>query len=280
MLVIESISELRKILISKNGQKIGFVPTMGALHDGHLELVKQSLIKTDFTVVSIFVNPIQFGPKEDFNKYPRVLENDTNLLKGIGTHLVFCPKVEDMYPADRSILITESKLSTILCGKHRTGHFDGVCTVVAKFFNMVKPDYAFFGEKDYQQLCVIKQLVRDLNFDINIVGIPIVREPDGLALSSRNQYLSIEERNIASSLYRMLLSIAETWRCSPATDSSILVQIGTDYLSNYPAFKLQYLEFRDPITLNEINGPVPLNSRLLVAAYLGSTRLIDNIGLR
>lgn len=279
MLVIDSISELRKILKLKTGQTIGFVPTMGALHDGHLELVKQSLLKTDFTVVSIFVNPIQFGPKEDFNKYPRVFDKDSSLLQGIGTHLLFCPKVEDMYPIDRSILITESKLSTILCGKHRTGHFDGVCTVVAKFFNMVKPDYAFFGEKDYQQLCVIKQLVRDLNFDINIVGIPIVREPDGLALSSRNQYLSIEERSIASNLYGMLLSVAETWRCSPSTDSSTLVQIGTDYLANYPAFNLQYLEFRDPNTLKEINGPVPLNSRLLVAAYLGSTRLIDNIKL-
>lgn len=279
MQIIHSKKELTDYVYSNRIHRIGFVPTMGALHKGHLELVRQSLKSSDITIVSIFVNPLQFGPNEDFSKYPRDLIKDARLLEELGTNAVFYPSVEEMYPEDRSIQVTESRMSRVLCGMYRDGHFDGVCTVVAKLFNLVKPNLAFFGEKDYQQLCIVKQMVRDLNFDIEIVGLPTVREADGLAMSSRNQYLSDDERRIAPNIYGMLLSIVEAWKCSPATDSSTLIQLGKNYLAHYPSIKLQYLEIRDSTSLAEVTGAVPLGSRLLVAAYLGKTRLIDNIRL-
>jgi len=259
------------------GDSIALVPTMGALHAGHLRLAAEAKEKADRVVVSIFVNPIQFGPTEDFNRYPRPLANDLALLREAGVDGAWLPSVGDMYPAGFATNIYVGGVSEGLCGAVRPGHFDGVATVVAKLLNQVAPDRAFFGEKDYQQLCVIKQLAADLNMPAEIVGVPIVREADGLAMSSRNQYLNADERAIAPQLFAELNQLAAILRNHSGPVEALLEQAKENLLAG-GFTKIDYLELRAADTLLALDH-YAVSSRLLVAAWLGKTRLIDNFSL-
>lgn len=255
---------------------IGFVPTMGNLHEGHLNLVREARQLCDVVVVSIFVNPIQFGPNEDFDNYPRTLEHDSNLLAEVGCDIVFAPSVEQMYGKHpRLTNISVGEITNDLCGLQRPGHFDGVAVVVAKLFNIVQPNYAFFGQKDYQQLAVIKQLVRDLNMPIEVIGVPITRAEDGLALSSRNGYLSVENRQIAPMIYKSLKA-AEQHLHEGQSLSETLTQIRADL--SRTGFEVDYVEARTPMLqkVDQFNQDVVL----FVAAKLGKTRLIDNLQVK
>lgn len=255
---------------------IGFVPTMGNLHEGHLNLVREARQLCDVVVVSIFVNPIQFGPNEDFDNYPRTLEHDSNLLAEVGCDIVFAPSVEQMYGKHpRLTNISVGEITNDLCGLQRSGHFDGVAVVVAKLFNIVQPNYAFFGQKDYQQLAVIKQLVRDLNMPIEVIGVPITRAEDGLALSSRNGYLSVENRQIAPMIYKSLKA-AEQHLHEGQSLSETLTQIRADL--SRTGFEVDYVEARTPMLqkVDQFNQDVVL----FVAAKLGKTRLIDNLQVK
>ncbi len=255
---------------------IGFVPTMGNLHEGHLNLVREARQLCDVVVVSIFVNPIQFGPNEDFDNYPRTLEHDSNLLAEVGCDIVFAPSVEQMYGKHpRLTNISVGEITNDLCGLQRPGHFDGVAVVVAKLFNIVQPNYAFFGQKDYQQLAVIKQLVRDLNMPIEVIGVPITRAEDGLALSSRNGYLSVENRQIAPMIYKSLKD-AEQHLHEGQSLSETLTQIRADL--SRTGFEVDYVEARTPMLqkVDQFNQDVVL----FVAAKLGKTRLIDNLQVK
>ena len=276
MEVIKSIPEMKEKSLSfkKGGETIGFVPTMGYLHEGHLSLVRLARKKADRVVVSIFVNPLQFGPSEDYNIYPRDLERDLALLEKERVDVVFIPDEEEMYPPDFQTYVEVTKLTQGLCGAYRPGHFRGVTTVVLKLFNIVKPDLAVFGEKDYQQLRVIQQMVKDLNLDVEIIPHPIVREESGLAMSSRNTYLSEEERHSAVALYQSL-KMAERVIFEGERDAERVRTLIKDYLEKFPHNKVQYVEIVDPETLervSEINGPV----LIALAVFVGSTRLIDN----
>lgn len=254
------------------GRKVVLVPTMGALHDGHLELIRHARRAPGaaVTVVSIFVNPLQFGANEDLDRYPRPLEDDLDACREEGVELAFTPGVEDMYPAGAQTTVTPGALGGELEGAVRPGHFAGVLTVVAKLFHVVAPDVAFFGEKDYQQLVLIKQMVRDLDFPTAVVGVPTVREPDGLALSSRNAYLSRDDRARAATLNRALVAGAAV----SALGAQAVLDRAHEVLAGEPALQLDYLELRDPDL-----GPTPDHgpARLLVAARIGGTRLIDNV---
>lgn len=261
----------------RDGRRVGLVPTMGYLHEGHLSLIRESASRCDVTVVSIFVNPVQFGANEDFSTYPRDFERDCRLCREAGVHVVFNPPVDDMYAPDRSITVAEERLSTGLCGASRPGHFAGVCTVVAKLFNIVRPDVAVFGRKDAQQLAVIRRMVRDLNFRLEIVGAPIVREPDGLAMSSRNVYLSGADRAQALGLHRALdVAVAEAargWR-----DTASLQEIVALFLRNgYPGIDVEYIAFVDAETLESRHSLDEGVTLLALAAKVGKTRLIDNV---
>ena len=252
---------------------IGFVPTMGNLHEGHLTLVRAAKKICDVVVVSIFVNPIQFGAGEDFDSYPRTLEQDSRLLADVGCDIIFAPSVEQMYGKHpRLTNIRVSQITNDLCGESRPGHFDGVAVVVTKLFNIVQPDYAFFGQKDYQQLAVIRQLVQDLNIPLEVIGVPIVRAADGLALSSRNGYLSEEERIAAPTIYQ-LLKQAEVALGEGQALSQVLANISIELTQ--VGFVVDYVEARQPNL-----QPIEQFDRdlvLFVAAKLGSTRLIDNL---
>ena len=261
-----------------DGKSIGFVPTMGNLHAGHLTLVQLAKDRADRVVVSVFVNPTQFGPAEDFAGYPRTLEEDKRLLVAEGVDMLFAPSVADMYAEGQAqtIRIEVPGLSDILCGAFRPGHFSGVATVVAKLFNIVQPDLAVFGEKDFQQLLVIRKLVVDLNFPIEILGAPIGREPDGLAYSSRNRYLTTAEREVAPVLRQVLIDVADMlragdhdYRTLQTTAVGKLVAAG---------FRPDYLEIREASDLG-LPGPESDDLVVLAAAYLGKARLIDNIRL-
>lgn len=256
------------------GLKVGLVPTMGALHRGHLSLVEAALARADRVVASVFVNPTQFGPNEDFAAYPRQEAADAGLLAGAGAHLLFAPTVAEMYPPGFATTVTVSGVSAGLCGDIRPGHFAGVATVVTKLLLQCLPDVAVFGEKDYQQLQVIRRFVRDLDIPVTVVGAPTVREPDGLALSSRNAYLSAEERAIAPAIFRVLSALAtELRRGSEAKGplaEAISELVGTGFSS------VDYLELRDAETLEPLER-ADKPARLLVAARLGKARLIDNI---
>ncbi|MCL5768505.1 pantoate--beta-alanine ligase [Acinetobacter sp. ANC5681] len=252
---------------------IGFVPTMGNLHEGHLTLVRAAKKICDVVVVSIFVNPIQFGAGEDFDSYPRTLEQDSRLLADVGCDIIFAPSVDQMYGKQpRLTNISVSQITNDLCGQSRPGHFDGVAVVVTKLFNIVQPDYAFFGEKDYQQLAVIRQLVQDLNIPLEVIGVPIVRAADGLALSSRNGYLSEEQRNIAPKIYQ-LLKQAEVGLGEGQSLSQVLANISTELTQ--AGFVVDYVEARQP-NLQPIEE-FDRDLVLFIAAKLGSTRLIDNL---
>ena len=252
---------------------IGFVPTMGNLHEGHLTLVRAAKKICDVVVVSIFVNPIQFGAGEDFDSYPRTLDQDSRLLAEAGCDIIFSPSVEQMYGTQpRLTHIRVEGITKALCGQSRPGHFDGVALVVTKLFNIVQPDYAFFGEKDYQQLAVIRQFVQDLNIPLEVIGVPIVRAEDGLALSSRNGYLSEEQRKIAPTIYQ-LLKQAEQQLHSGQMLSQVLANISTELTQ--AGFIVDYVEARQP-NLQAIEQ-FDQNLVLFIAAKLGSTRLIDNL---
>ena len=277
MEIVKEISKMKEIskFWKRQGYKIAFVPTMGFLHGAHLALVKKAKELGDKTVVSIFVNPLQFGPKEDFREYPRDLERDLALLEKEKVDAVFIPETEEMYPPDFQTYVEVTKLTTGLCGAFRPGHFKGVTTVVLKLFNIINPDIAIFGEKDYQQLQVIKQMIKDLNLDIEIVAHPTVREKDGLAMSSRNIYLSSAERESAISLYKALL-LAQKLIKEGERDSQKIKEEMEKFIYSFPFTKVQYIEFVDPQTLDpidKINKPV----LCALAVYVGKARLIDNM---
>ncbi|WP_419953200.1 pantoate--beta-alanine ligase [Methylobacterium sp.] len=258
------------------GDRIVLVPTMGALHQGHLSLVTRARELGERVVVSIFVNPTQFGPSEDFSRYPRDTEADLALLSEAGVDAAYLPTVETMYLADFSTSLTVAGISEGLCGAFRPGHFSGVATVVTKLVNQVQPDTALFGEKDFQQLQVIRRAVRDLDIPVAIGGVPTLREEDGLALSSRNRYLDAQERRIAPLLHRELSIIAEGLRAGNA--ASPLVSASTDRLIEAGFSTIQYLSVCDADTLAPVEHATGA-TRILVAAYLGSTRLIDNVAV-
>jgi pantoate--beta-alanine ligase len=274
--IVRTVADLRKhIALWRKGEvRVGLVPTMGALHQGHMALVEAARAECDRIVASIFVNPKQFAPTEDLGSYPRREAADLEMLRSAGVDLVFIPAVDEMYPPDFATLVRVSGLTEGLCGAHRAGHFDGVTTVVTKLLIQALPDTAYFGEKDYQQLTVVRRLARDLDIPVHIAGVPTVREPDGLALSSRNVYLSAEERRIAPNLARVLRSIAAVLAQDPnavaqeiAHGSAALQQAG---------FAVEYLEIREAESL-AVTSEVTASSRVFAAVRLGTTRLIDNM---
>lgn len=248
---------------------------MGALHEGHLSLVRAARAKLDIVVVSIFVNPTQFGPHEDFAKYPRSFERDCELLEAEGVQFVFAPSVDEMYPQENLTWIEVKGLSERLCGRSRPGHFRGVTTVVAKLFNIVEPDVAFFGQKDAAQVAIIRRMVRDLNLPVEIRVCPIVRESDGLAMSSRNAYLSPEHRKSALVLYRSLMRAKEFFDAGER-DSTKLISVAKQEFSQQPGVKLDYFEIVEPDTLEPLTA-IDQRVWVAVAAIVGTTRLIDNI---
>ncbi len=254
---------------------IGFVPTMGALHEGHLSLVRRSKDENDVTVVSIFVNPTQFGPKEDFKKYPRDIEGDLNKLSASKVDATFIPGINEMYPEGFSTSIRTGGIAEMLCGTSRPGHFDGVATVVAKLFNIVMPDRAYFGQKDFQQSVVIEKIVKELNFDIDIIVCPTVREDDGLAMSSRNSYLSQQERKSALVLYRAL-KYGENLIIN-GMDDLFHVKRGIEtFIKSEPDAAIDYIEIVDPENLEQAEK-IKRPAVICLAVKVGSTRLIDNL---
>jgi len=257
------------------GRTIGFVPTMGALHAGHMSLVERCRSECDVTVVSIFVNPLQFGPAEDFTRYPRDLAADQRLLEAAGVDALFTMTPEEMYPPGYQTHVTPGALAEPLCGARRPGHFRGVATVVAKLFHLVAPHLAWFGQKDFQQARVLQQMAADLDFDLRVRILPTLREPDGLALSSRNRYLSPGERAAAPGLHRALEAVREEFDAGER-DAARLEQVGRERLARSAPFRVDYLEVRDDTTLA---APARLGAGGVVAAaaYLGATRLIDNL---
>jgi len=257
------------------GKVLALVPTMGALHEGHLSLVRAALGASDVVAASIFVNPAQFGPNEDLAKYPRSFERDCELLEREGVEFVFAPSVEEMYPAGAVTWVTVEELSGKLDGRSRPGHFRGVTTVVAKLFHIVEPDKAFFGQKDAAQVAIVRRMVRDLNLPVEIVVCPIVREGDGLAMSSRNAYLSPEERKRALVLHRSLEQVQQLVDAGER-DAARLVAVGREEYAQESVVPLDYFEVVDPETLDPV-ADVSRGALVAVAAYVGATRLIDNI---
>ncbi len=279
MKVLKTIKEMQehaRTLILK-GKIIGFVPTMGALHEGHLSLVRQARKDNDIVIVSIFVNPIQFGPQEDFARYPRDLEGDSIKLKNEGVDLIFYPDMNDMYPVGYRTFVEVQEISERLCGAFRPGHFRGVATVVTKLFNIIKPHRAYFGLKDYQQTVIIKKMVQDLNMDIEIITCPTVREPDGLAMSSRNLYLKPDERRAATVIYRTLLEAERLMREFRKPEGVKTIMF--DRLRSEPLVtSIDYAGLYDPETLEEIKDYSEKEEVLIaIALRIGDTRLIDNM---
>ncbi len=261
--------------VTRSGKTLGFVPTMGALHEGHMSLVRASKSRCDVTAVSIFVNPLQFGPTEDLTKYPRPIERDVALLEGVSADLLFLPSVEEMYPAGAKTRVMVDELSGKLDGASRPGHFNGVTTVVSKLFEIVRPDFAFFGQKDAAQVAVLRKMVRDLDMDVEMVVCPIVREKDGLAMSSRNVYLSPEQRQQALVLHRSLMRVQHA-ADQGERDAAKLRQIGEQVIAEEPGARLDYFAIVDPDTLDAVEDAAR-GALVAVAAYVGTTRLIDNI---
>lgn len=275
MNIFHTIKDLKNALTPLRHQKIALVPTMGNLHDGHLSLVALAKQHADIVVVSIFVNPTQFGAGEDFASYPRTLDDDCQKLAKVGVALVFAPSVNEMYPIyPPNVQILSGSISKILCGQTRPTHFDGVGLVVSKLFNIVRPDVAVFGKKDYQQLAIICQLVQELNFEIDIIGGEIVRADDGLALSSRNQYLTKQERAIAPRLAQALQQLAGALKSASVADFDTMIQKTKDKLT-HDGFTVDYLQ-----VLNQQLQPVSCHDKnlvILTACYLGKARLLDNL---
>lgn len=275
--IANDVVSLQKALIAlaRQGKRIGLVPTMGALHSGHMALVNVARQRSDAVVMSIFVNPRQFGPAEDFSRYPRPVEADIAKAQEAGVDVLYMPSVEDMYPMEFMTTVSTGALGQILCGRSRPGHFDGVATVVTKLLLRVAPHVAVFGEKDYQQLCVIRRVVYDLDIPMEILGMPTIREEDGLALSSRNVYLTPEERKVAPVLYQTLEETASAIKGGAGVKNAVDAGIKT---LKQAGFKMDYLELRQAYSLNALEK-YEAPARLLAAAWLGKTRLIDNIGL-
>ena len=275
--IVRTVAETRAALreLRARWRSLGLVPTMGALHEGHLSLVRAGRAACDAVVVSIFVNPTQFGPNEDFAKYPRTFEADCAALEREGVDLIFAPTAEEMYPADASTFVDVEGVSGRLDGASRPGHFRGVATVVAKLFNIVGPDKAFFGQKDAAQVAVLRKMVRDLNFPLELMVCPIVRDPDGLAMSSRNRYLSPEERRQALVLSRALRE-AERLASSGVTQSQDLIAAAQAIIAREPQVRVDYLKVVDPNTLEDI-ADTSRGALVAVAAFVGTTRLIDNV---
>lgn len=271
---VTTIAQLRTAL-REAPRPVGFVPTMGYLHEGHLSLARRARQECAFVVMSIFVNPTQFGPHEDFDRYPRDLPRDTRLAEQAGVDLIFAPSVEEMYPAGFSTYVEVEGVTARWEGERRPGHFRGVATVVLKLFNQVQPDRAYFGEKDYQQLQVVKRMVRDLDLPVEIVGCPIVRELDGLAMSSRNVYLSPEHRRAATVLYRTLVRGREL-AAQGEREVSRLLEGMRAVLRSEPLVQEDYLAIVDPTSLEPLEHVTGL-ARILIAGRVGNVRLIDNM---
>jgi len=278
--VIKSVELMRNLSNSlrKKGLSIGFVPTMGYLHDGHLSLVKEAKRQNDIVVVSIFVNPTQFGPGEDLKKYPRDLKKDLKMLSKYKVDVVFRPGAGEMYPDGYKTYVEVKGLSDKLCGASRPGHFKGVTTIVAKLFNIVKPDAAYFGEKDYQQQVIIKKMVKDLNMGVKIVSMPTVREADGLAMSSRNKYLSKDERAKALVISKAL-KFAKVLAGSGVKSSARVKAAMTKLMKTAKGLRIDYISICDPETLDEKKA-VKGKTLIAAAVYIGKTRLIDNIVIK
>ncbi len=278
MNTVKNLQQLRAAIsrARSEGKRIAFVPTMGNLHAGHIALIQHATERADFVVASIFVNPLQFGANEDLDSYPRTLVADQSKLLEAGCNLLFPPDAQDMYPQGmaQQTIVSVPGVSTGLCGGSRPGHFDGVATIVCKLLNMVQPDIALFGEKDFQQLAVIRKMVADLNMPVQIFGVPIVRDHDGLALSSRNGYLSAQQRAAAPALQQCLQALKAQIKNGRRDYAMLFEQFDTDLQA--AGFRLDYVELRDALSLQ----PAEVDSTqlvLLAAAYLGSTRLIDNL---
>lgn len=278
MNTVKNLQQLRAAIsrARSEGKRIAFVPTMGNLHAGHVALIQHATERADFVVASIFVNPLQFGANEDLDSYPRTLVADQSKLLEAGCNLLFTPDAQDMYPQGmaQQTIVSVPGVSTGLCGGSRPGHFDGVATIVCKLLNMVQPDIALFGEKDFQQLAVIRKMVTDLNMPVQIFGVPIVRDHDGLALSSRNGYLSAQQRAAAPALQQCLQALKAQIKNGRRDYAMLFEQFDTDLQA--AGFRLDYVELRDALSLQ----PAAVESTqlvLLAAAYLGSTRLIDNL---
>ena len=277
MKICKTIEEMRSASrdTRREGKRFSFVPTMGALHEGHLSLVRDAKAKSDVVAVSIFVNPLQFGPTEDLAKYPRSFERDRELLEKEAVDIVFAPQPEEMYPKGAVTYVTVERLSEKLCGRSRPGHFRGVATVVAKLFHIVGPDLAFFGQKDAAQATIIRRMVRDLNLPIEIVVCPIIREPDGLAMSSRNVYLRPEERKAAPVLNRSLTETKNRFD-QGERNARKLIAAGKRVMAQESRVRLDYFEIVDPDTLDPVLE-VTRSALVAIAALVGNTRLIDNI---
>ena len=278
MNTVKNLQQLRAAIsrARSEGKRIAFVPTMGNLHAGHIALIQHATERADFVVASIFVNPLQFGANEDLDSYPRTLAADQSKLLEAGCNLLFTPDAQEMYPQGmaQQTIVSVPGVSAGLCGDSRPGHFDGVATIVCKLFNMVQPDIALFGEKDFQQLAVIRKMVADLNIPVHIFGVPIVRDHDGLALSSRNGYLSAQQRAAAPALQQCLQALKAQIKNGRRDYATLFEQFKTDLQA--AGFRLDYVELRDALSLQ----PAAMDSTqlvLLAAAYLGSTRLIDNL---
>lgn len=276
MRVIHTIQEVRQIILpmKKQGARVGFVPTMGALHAGHGSLIEAAVKECDLVVVSIFVNPTQFGPGEDFEKYPRTLQSDAAYCEQLGVDLVFAPSPQEMYPTEQLTWVDTEKLTDRLCGAVRPGHFRGVTTVCTKLFNIVAPDVAFFGQKDAQQATVIQRMVVDLNQPLEIRVCPIVREDDGLAMSSRNKYLSTDQRQRALCLYRALMQ-CQSQAGEGETETAGLIEAMRQIIEQQQG-KVDYISIVDPQTLEPVEDIAP-KALVLLAVYIGPTRLIDNL---
>jgi len=276
MEIVSSVQEMKRIAAAARaaGKRISFVPTMGFLHEGHASLMREGRRRGDLLVASIFVNPAQFGAGEDFETYPRDLERDLRIARECGVDVLFTPSAAEMYPSGYQTWLNVENVSRPMCGSSRPGHFRGVATVVAKLFNIVRPDFAFFGEKDYQQLLVIRRMVADLDMDVEVVGMPTVREPDGLAMSSRNAYLSPSERLSALCLSRALAAAAGLYRSGEFSVAGLRKAV-MEIILKEPAAVIDYVEFRDGDTLEETERADD-RTILALAVRIGKTRLIDN----
>lgn len=275
--LIHSIAELRDHLtkVRRPGALVGLVPTMGALHRGHARLIEQARRDCQIVTVSIFVNPLQFDRDDDLRRYPRTLDADRDLCRALAVDLIFAPTAESMYPVPPDCTVDVGRLADHLCGRYRPGHFRGVATVVMKLFEIVQPDRAYFGEKDAQQLAIVRRMVADFNVPVHVVGVPTVREPDGLAVSSRNEHLTPAERRSATALYRAL-SKAEQQISSGVTDAGAVKAAASAEIPHDPSLRLEYLDIVDPDDMQpveQVQRPV----RVAGALWVGSTRLIDNI---
>ena len=279
---IENSTEIQAFALEsrRTGKSIALVPTMGYLHDGHLMLMRKAREKADLVIVSIFINPIQFGPNEDLDRYPQDLEGDLAKCQALGVDIVFTPTKKGLYPDSFQTSVEVKEITKGLCGAGRPNHFQGVTTVVSKLFNLTLPDLAFFGEKDFQQLAVIRRMVTDLNFPIEIVGVPIVRESNGLAMSSRNAYLPARERKEAACIFQAL-SHAKALYKQGLKESEKLCQTVLEQLKEkiVSPFQVEYIKLYDAWKLTEVNGLITTPTVLLVAIHLGGTRLIDNLQL-